>query len=228
LIAAAALALLPATARAQVHAPPAWRWSVSVTGGFVVWPDALWNAVDAALQAGNWGSLGAGCGFLNCRSPSDVATESRIAPTVTARYHLRAGLALRALASWVRPGLYPASNASFSAEVRPSVVTLGVQAALEAGPLWIAAGPSLNRGLVTVNGPLTDNTATGISPGFVVGAGIDYPRHQKMFVAVSIERRFASSVDLPATPVAGAAQPVPAMSVPLSLTLLTFGVGWHF
>jgi hypothetical protein len=55
-----------------------------------------------------------------------------------------------------------------------------------------------------------------------------YPGTAGTWEAIDAGRHVAGSVTIPATPVTGAAGPLPALSVPLSVTVVSVGVGWRF
>lgn len=220
------LAAAPAAAMAQEDASD-WRWHINATIGSVGFTDATWNAIGYTMDSG-WGLPPCGFGgFGGCPGPSGWRRGSRRALSATARLGLGSVFQLRALAAWARHGYLPIQNDSTKGEVRPSAVTLGVQGVVVAGPFWFGIGPTLNLGRVTVISDRDRNTRTGISAGLALGAGLTFPRSDPFFLEFAVEHRDAGSVGVGPTSVAGTSQPIPAMTVPLSHTVLSFGVGWR-
>lgn len=224
----AALMAAAGNARAQVYrwqgsSPPAW--SITVGIGLVRRETGAWQPVHLALDSAGWDHIYPPCtGGFACL-PADQLVESRpIIPAIAVRRRLKGRLQARGFFSTGSPGKYPGLNGTQQIYVRPSITTLGVQAAGTLGPFWGALGPTFTHGTVHITGSALDSASSTTGPGLALGLGFTVPRHSPVYFEGTFERHWAGHVSTPVIPVTGAPD-IPAMNVPLSHTLLWVGVG---
>ena len=201
-----------------------WRWHINATFGRASGTGTTWLAIYHAMDSG-WGLPS--CFFgAGCPRPQDYRTDAHWAWSGAARLALNESVQIRALAGFATHGYLRLENLGEHADAHASVLTAGVQGALIAGPFWLALGPTVNRASVTVITSGQTHATSRINLGLAFGAGITFPASEPFFLELAIERRLAGSVAVGATP-AGTAPRVPVMTVPLSYSVASAGVGWR-
>jgi hypothetical protein len=220
------LAAAPGVAQTRHAAIPEWSWYLSASVGLVGREIATWKPAHAALAPTGWDSHYQATCVLFCQNASEVVQGRPVAPMVSVRRQLGDAWQVRLVAALASPGFYPGGYANTPLTVEPRTATLGVQAVRTVNTFWLAVGPSYYRGQVeTIAGP-SRSTARSSGVGLVLTGGASFPRVTNWYVETTLERRFAGSVTAPVLPVPGAPD-VPALTVPLSSTVLSFGVGWR-
>ena len=229
-VAATAALILVAAAPCAAQVPPLptpdWTWYLSAGVGLVGREVATWAPTHRALAPTGWDSrYQTNCVYL-CQSASDPVLGRPATSAVAARRRLDDPWQLRVLGALASPGYYPGGYSGNVLVVRPKSATFSVQAVMTASGFWLAAGPSYYLGQVTTTaGPSTSTTRKN-GVGLVLTGGASFPRVTNWFIDAIVERRFAGSVNTPALPVPGAPD-VPALTVGLSATVLSVGVGWR-
>ncbi len=207
-------------------APPRWTWFLNASVGLVAREIATWNPTHDALDPTGWDSyFQVGCVNL-CQSASDVVEGRVPAPMVSVRRQLGHPWQARVMGALASPGYYPGAYNGIPLEVRPTTATFALQAVMPLKAFWFAAGPSYYAGRLTTTAGPSSYTERRSGVGFVLTGAATFPRASNLFGEVMIERRFAGSVTGPVLTVPGAPD-VPPLTVPLSATVLSVGVGWR-
>ena len=224
--AALILAAAPGTAQTRRAPTPEWSWYMSASAGLVGREIATWKPTHTVLALAGWDSHFQTSCLYFCQNASEVVEGRPVAPSLAVRRQLRGSWQLRLMGAVASPGYYPGGYTVTALTVRPTTATIGAQAVMTQNAFWVAAGPSYYRGRVETTAGPSRSTARHSGVGLVLTGGVSFPRVSNWFFETTIERRFAGSVAAPVLPVPGAPD-VPALTVPLSATVLSLGVGWR-
>lgn len=207
---------------AQQPELPGRRWFVTGGLGLVGREIGTWNGARHALDSTGWGTT-PNCAFF-CPTAADVVEGRPAAPALAVRRRMGGQFQMRAFISRSSPGHYPGRNNGVPLSVTPHVTTVGAQATFVVGRLWLAAGPTWYGGRVRTRTDSGNVTGRRAGAGFALGAGLILGGPGRFFMELAVERRLAGTVRMPDIAFAGTPV-VPAMSVPLSHTLLSAGAG---
>lgn len=117
--------------------------------------------------------------------------------TWVVRYFVRPAVQVRFLWAQARLGTTVGYKADFHfLGLDKRVSTYALMGAVLTGPLWLAAGPSLNRFVVQESFDLQQPRRSASRAGVVLSAELTVPQQRRLFLVVSADYRFVLPADI--------------------------------